>query len=190
MNPLSRTVTWIIWSILLVVYMYMAAYVMRGASATIGVVATDPVCAIPFDLQIFGASQGEAQKTMECFGEEGRRIYQGIASHEDVAYPIAYGLFYAFTLFSLSSFCVRKKGITIVVTLIPLIIVISDLIENHYIIEMIKQFPVLRADTVASMSLFNSIKWALLFPTLLLTLIFSIWSVVILVKGRKTTNDI
>ena len=163
---------------------------MRGASESIATVAIDPICAIPFDLQIFGVSQTEAQKTMECFGEEGRKIYQGIASHEDVAYPIAYGLFYAFTLFSLSSFCVERKGITLVVTLIPPLIVISDLVENHYIIEMIKQFPTLGAETVASMSLFNSIKWGLFFSTLFLVLIFSIWSVVIIVRRRKTPNSI
>ena len=190
MNPLSKTLTWIIWTILLVAYVYMAAYVMRGASESIGTVAPDPVCATPFDLQIFCVTQIEAQKTMECFGDEGRKIYRGIASHEDVGYPIAYGLFYAFTLFSLSSFCVGKKGITVVVTLIPLLTVISDLIENHYIIEMIKQFPVLRAETVSSMSLFNSIKWILFFSALVLTLIFSSWSIIIMVSRRKTANSV
>jgi hypothetical protein len=187
-SSLSKKASWSIWIALFLAYLYMAVVVMGGASESIAKIADNPSCAVPLDLKFFGVSKEEAEQTLSCFGSKGRELYVTFASREDVLYPITYGVFFGFTLFALSSFCIKRKGIILTISAIPIIITFSDFVENYYILNLLREFPALTPGSVCCMSLFNSVKWGLFFTLVLpSTVIFSIWSLKILLT-RKTSD--
>ena len=96
----------------------------------------------------------------------------------DRIYPFAYGILILFTLFALASFCTKKKWIVVVVSSLPLVIIVADFFENHFIVKLISEFPAISTDTIASFSFFNGAKWLLFFVAAFLILFFLAWSLV------------
>lgn len=165
-----------IWSLLLAGFLFMAVYIMDNAADSLTNVAEEPVCAIPLDLHMFGTSMEQASEALACMGSEGRKIYRQVESREDVFYPLIYSLFFSFTLFALSSFCIHNKNVTQIVSALPFVVMTADFFENFFIIKLIDQFPQLNNVTLSSFSFANTIKWGLSFIMFFLVGIFCILS--------------
>lgn len=159
-----------VWMVLFVPYLYLAAVVMPGVQHDVQAVALDAGCATPLDLFIVGIDRADALKALECMGQEGRDIYRAAEVREDAVYPISYGLLLAFTLWALSGFAgIRtKKGL---LALLPFLAVAFDYVENAHIVQLIDQFPNLSEETVEMASLGNQFKWSFAFVSMALILI-------------------
>jgi hypothetical protein len=162
----------------------MAGVVMSGAASAIQEAALTPGCAVPLDLFMNGLSQQEAFYTLECMGDKGRELYLQTAIRQDSIYPFSYGALLFFTLFLLSSYCTSNKKAIAACCVLPFLIIISDFIENHFIIELIEQFPLIENETVTRFSIFNQLKWKLFFLALGLVLFFASWAIIKL-KNKK-----
>jgi hypothetical protein len=182
MNPFNKKTSWIVWIILVMLYMYMAGSVMSGASVAINSVAGDSSCSKPLDLIITGIDYNQSYSSLECMGSPGRNVYKEIAIWQDSIYPVVYGLLFFFTLLFLSSYCVRSKGIILSSCLLPVLIVIADFLENHFIVTLIDEFPNLNTGTIRMLSVFNSAKWSLFFLAASLIVFYSGWALFKIVK--------
>lgn len=188
MNPFSKRTSWIIWFALMMFYLYMGGVVMSDASERIEAAATDARCAKPLDLNIMGITSRTAYQSLECMGIQGRSIYRQVEMRHDRVYPFAYGILLLFTLFALASFCTKNKLIVLVVSSLPLVIIVADFFENHFIVKLISGFPQVSADTIASLSFFNGAKWLLFFMAAFLILFFLTWSLVKLQRKKGNVS--
>lgn len=185
MIRMKVSTAWILWSSLLMAFLFMAGYIMGNAADSLNKVASDPSCAIPLDLQIFETTVEEASHALNCMGTAGRKIYHTVETREDILYPIIYSLFFSFTLLRLSSFCIQNTNAVLSITLLPFAAMTADFIENHHITTLINQFPALDPKAISAYSLANSVKWSLLFTIFFLTALFSLWSSVKLIRGKS-----
>jgi hypothetical protein len=176
---------WFIWSALLVFYLFMAIYGMGEASKAIESKAKNATCARPLDLHLLGLNFQEAHLALDCMGNDGRVAYRQIEEREDIFYPISYGLFYAFTIYGLASFLRRKTLWKWIMAAVPLLVMISDFIENRFIVRLIDQFPAIESGVVENMSLLNTLKWSGFFITIALIVMLGILSLVFLLKGNR-----
>jgi hypothetical protein len=169
--------------------MYMAGVVMSDASTTIKAVATDVNCAKPLDLIVTGIDYIQSYSSLECMGLQGRIAYKQIAIRQDSVYPVVYGLLFFFTLLCLSSYCTKAKVIITTVCSLPILIVMSDFLENHFIVNLIYEFPNLDMHTIKMLAVFNSAKWIMFFLAAVLIILFSAWALVKLLRTDRNTSQ-
>lgn len=168
----SKGRAWLVWAILLIPFGYMAGVVMPGVQHRMESVADDPACSTPLDLMLFGFTDEAAHRSLQCMGEEARPVYRAAELREDAVYPVCYGAFLAFTLWALASFggITRNRGLLV---LLPIIAVAFDYMENHYVVELIDQFPNLEEHTVDMASMGNQMKWSFAMLSMLMVLILA-----------------
>ncbi|HYG38393.1 MAG TPA: hypothetical protein VD908_07245 [Cytophagales bacterium] len=181
---LSSKTSWMTWSVLFILFLFMGGYVMPHAAESIMNIAKDASCFAPLDIQM-GVSLEDAHKSLDCSGPEGRELYRTIEKREDVFYPIIAGLLFSFTLYSLSFFCYKKQKLSLSLALVPFIITLADLTENYFVINLIDQFPSLNPETVKAMSSVNKVKWVFLFMTLGFVAYFSVVSLIRIFNKRN-----
>lgn len=117
---------------------------------------------VPLDLQ-FSYSPEKAYQLLAQFSAEDLKMYRILELTGDIAYPIIYGLFFAFIIFKLSK--------NTVFAIVPLLSILADIIENSGIAIMITSLPK-ELYTVASItSIFTSLKWILIISSLLLIVV-------------------
>ena len=179
----SKGRAWAVWAILLIPFIYMAAVVMPGVQQQMMSVADDPHCAVPLDLMMFGISDEAALTHLACMGETGRAVYRAAELKQDTIYPLFYGAFLAFTLWALASFggITRNRGLLV---LLPIIAVAFDYMENHYIVELIDQFPHLAEGTVDMASMGNQMKWSFAMLSMVMVLILAALGGIRVWRGR------
>ena len=136
-----------------------------------------PGCADIPDLS-YGLSQEKVYHDLECMGPDARTIYKKESITKDSLYPVSYGLFFAFTLLALSSLIFRRKWIVIVVTILPLIGMLFDFLENYQLRKLMDQFPELQQGTVTLASTANIGKWSFIYLSIAFTLILAVWSLI------------
>lgn len=184
MNPLSRKVTWVIWIILFIQYLFMGGYVMTNAIKDIEEVADDASCAQILDLEMGTIKLKTALNHLGCMGEEGREIYKTVAQLHDSIYPISYGLFLMFTIFALASFCFTNRWLNILSALMPLFTVVFDYQENHQIVLLIEQFPDLSQATISKAAFANQLKWIFVFTSIGLMLSYAVIALVKVIRKK------
>ena len=173
----NKRISWIIWFVLLIQFVYMMNFVMADMSSAIIDASVDPGCADIPDLS-FGLSQEEVYQDLKCLGEPGRSVYKKESVQKDSLYPVSYGLFFAFTLFALSSLLFRRRWIVIVITILPLIGMLFDFLENYQLRKLMDQFPELQQGTVTLASVANIGKWSFIYVSIAFTLILAVWSLI------------
>ena len=117
---------------------------------------------IPLDLQ-FSYSSEKAYNILAKYSDEGLKEYVIAELTVDLIFPIIYALFLSFILFKLT-----KKSI---LSLFPLLIILSDYAENIGIVTIINYLPHKLPNLVALTSLFTSLKWILIAISILLILV-------------------
>jgi hypothetical protein len=124
----------------------------------------------PLDLR-FQYSKSEVEIFFTALGPKGQQYYRLIASKIDMAYPIAYSLFFM----SLMAFFLKKKkwtkGFFPILLFLPLCAAIPDYLENFNILRMMDQGPTELLATKGS--LFTQLKWVAVLLSLAITLILA-----------------
>ena len=117
---------------------------------------------IPLDLQ-FSYSSEKAYDILANYSDEGLKEYVIAELTVDLIFPLIYALFLSFFLFKLT-----KKSI---LSLFPLLIILSDYAENIGIAVIIHYLPHKLPNLVGLTSLFTSLKWVLIAISILLILV-------------------
>jgi len=157
---------------------------MPGVQSEIDDVADRPECAELPDLS-FGISTDKVYQELDCMGDNGRTVYQKESLLKDSIYPVSYGLFFAFTLFVLSSLTFRRKWPVIVVSILPLAGMLFDFLENYKLRKLMDQFPVLQQETVSMASIANIGKWSFIYVSIAVILILAVWSFIRIIEGIR-----
>ncbi|MFO7923255.1 MAG: hypothetical protein R6U58_06145 [Bacteroidales bacterium] len=106
----------------------------------------------PLDL-MFGSAPEVTFKMISAYGDEGRQNYlQGLLLL-DFIYPVIYSLFLAFSLYRLYQ--------NVLLSLSPVLILLSDYIENAGIIIMLLSWPEEMNVIAYTTCFFTSMKWVL-----------------------------
>ena len=117
---------------------------------------------IPLDLQ-FSYSSEKAYNILAKYSNQDLKEYVIAELTVDLIFPIVYALFLSFLLFKLT-----KRSI---LSLFPLLIILSDFSENFGIAAIIHYLPHKLPNLVALTSLFTSLKWILIAISILLILV-------------------
>lgn len=179
---------WIIWALLLVFYMIMGGVVMSGHSKRIAETSTIPDCALIPDLLIFKVTRDNVEKSLDCMGEEGRQAYYQAETRGDSIYPLAYSLFLAFTLWSLSFYLFKKPKLSLFLALLPIAAMMFDYLENMQFLKMLRDYPEILDGTISKASLFANLKWAFALSAMALVILAAIASLGKLITGRNRIN--
>lgn len=188
MNPLKKSTTWIIAGLLFLLFQYMGAIVLPNVSASLNEVAENAICAVPLDLKVMGITKEKALNTLSCMGTEGRKIYRQAETREDIIYPISYGMFFSFILFSMGAYGMSNRKVIWTLAVLPFIVTCMDLGENYHIVKLIDQFPELDEYTIDSVALFNTLKWCGLFLTFTLVAFIALWNLARMMKRKSTAS--
>lgn len=171
------------WGVLFVPYLYLAVVAMPGLMVDMRAVALDASCAKPLDLFLFGFTEAQATQVFECLGDSGMAVYQAGERLQDAIYPLSYALLMSFTLWALSGITVsgRKRAL---LTVLPLLAMAFDYVENAHIIQLIDQYPALGAETVLKASVGNQLKWFFVFLSIGFIGLFGLLSTLRVARGR------
>ncbi|NOX85131.1 MAG: hypothetical protein GXO86_04055 [Chlorobi bacterium] len=172
---ITKRIFLIIWFILLIQFVYMMNFVMSDMASAIVDASERPGCTEMPDIS-FGVTRDMAFQDLDCMGKEGRAVYKKESIEKDSIYPVSYGLFFAFTILTLSLPVFRKKWPVVVLTVIPLIGSLFDFIENHYLRRLVDQFPNLQTHTVAMANMANIGKWSFIYTGIAIAAILTVWS--------------
>ena len=135
---MKKTVSFkILWMLLLLLNIFMIFRVMPRGSEKIIAASADTENIGLLDVQIIGFDKEIAYSLLNAMGEQGRRQYAVFAIREDMVFPITYGLFLALTLFLLTQKRFQKKAPAILISLLPLLAMAADFVENHLILLLI-----------------------------------------------------
>jgi hypothetical protein len=136
--------------------------------------ADDPENAVLLDVHPFWFTKAEALQALQAMGEQGRQQYIRFHKREDLIFPIVYGSFLALSLFLLNRKRLQKRKLIYLIPAVPLLAMMADLVENHHIVLLTRQFPDLNSVTVKIAAIANAIKWSSVSLSLLLTAMFAV----------------
>ncbi len=143
--------------ILTVVYMIFPLFVLPNAQRTLAEASGDPNYA-PLDLRP-GFSPDQAWEALDVLGETGRQQYQFMEMVMDVAYPLVYGVFFAFMIVFLFRQVGGRLAKITAVAWFPIVGMVADWLENIGILQVLSAFPE-RADGWARFaSVAGQAKW-------------------------------
>ena len=107
-------------------------------------------------------------------GREGRDIYHFMAGKVDMIYPVVYGVFFVLLLASLLKKIISKKSKIIFLSLLPLIGMLFDYLENLNTLNLLNKFPNITPEQVSYGSQMTQIKWVFLILSILLVFALAI----------------
>ncbi len=183
---MKKYINWLLWVPSLVFFLYMAVIEMPKAGRHLENVVENPTCASIPDLFLFGISMEAVTESLTCMGTAGIDKYIHIATHEDSIFPLAFGLFFALTLFFLISYTVEQKRIAWSLALVPVIAALADYYENMNMIQVASQFPDLDPEIVFKASVGNIWKWLFLTINTILLVVYGFRALVFLIDNRKS----
>lgn len=120
----------------------------------------------------FGYSPAELDQIFAAYGEDGRRFY-AVNLLADTPFPIFGGI--AGALFVLVAF--RDRTWRKILASIPLVFLVTDLIENVLLFGLSQAYPPLSESIAVIASLITQIKRAAFYMTVLLMVISALWLV-------------
>lgn len=93
-------------------------------------------------------------------GNNGRSVLKSIYLFHDFLFPIIYGFFYIMAIaYFINQLSVNKKWMLL--TLIPLIMILADFVENFIIVQLINTFPIQNHGLASILGSITLIKWLL-----------------------------
>jgi hypothetical protein len=182
---MKSKMVWLIGLLLFALYIYMAAFVMSGASAAIAQASTDASCGIVPDLMMFAIDSANLAKSFDCMGNGGRAAYHYAETRYDSIYPITYALFLSFALWHLFNYVFRNRKLAALASLIPIMAMCFDFMENHYLLKLLNAYPTLNPKTISSAALYNSLKWAFAIPAMLGFVVMGLAALVLKIKRNN-----
>ena len=130
---------------------------------------------LPLDLY-FSYSSDEVYNLFANFSPAELKTYMITELTVDIVYPIVYSLLFAFVIFKLSG-----KAIF---SMVPILVMFLDYLENIGIVTMIHYYPHQLNSVATITSIFTSLKWILVIVSVALILIFLVKKLI----NRKTTH--
>jgi len=94
-------------------------------------------------------------------GDEGRNTYHFATGVIDMIYPLVYGALLILLLVKLLQYIFKKKSWYIYLSLLPILIMIFDYIENINTLLMLSKYPEISNIHVSFGSMVSGIKWYL-----------------------------
>jgi len=172
---------------MLILSFSMIKWIVPNASSKVTKHADDPENAVLLDVHPFWFTEAEAMDALHAMGEQGRQQYIRFHKREDLIFPIVYGLFLSFSLFLLNRKRLQKSILIYLIPAVPLLAMMADLVENHHIVLLTRQFPDLNFVTVKIAAIANAIKWGSLIVSLAIIalLVVRIVASIILRSGSK-----
>lgn len=121
----------------------------------------------PPDLSI-GISKEDFIAFLEAGGSEGRRIYTEVIKTNDFLYPLAYGIFFSYTIFLLASGIESRffKNLAF----LPIVSMLADFTENSCFILLASDYPNFNDTLFAIGRIAQIVKWYAAFASLLVIL--------------------
>ena len=89
----------------------MIAVVMPSATARLVAVADKPECVKPLDLYMSGFTEVQVDANFACLGSAGLAIYREVETHDDIFYPMSYGIFFSLGIFLWGGYFTNKKKV-------------------------------------------------------------------------------
>jgi hypothetical protein len=121
----------------------------------------------------FAYSPDEINLLFNQLGATGRMLYTFQTAVVDMIYPLVYSLF-LFMLFGVANSNKKQTKMIKAIRLMPFGIALFDYLENFNSLQMLSDFPEITAFSVATGSLFTSIKWILVVFTVLILLAIAV----------------
>jgi hypothetical protein len=122
-----------------------------------------------FDVTCGGYDSAHAAKVIDELGDDGRQIYVRWHFTLDLLFPLIYGATLAAFLIWLATLNGFGQAYRWLVSIIPLLAVSSDLLENSFVLLMVASEPP-RTDLAPIASVFTQIKCASLVASFILLL--------------------
>lgn len=174
----------VLWFLALAFYGYRMVSLVDKANAMLEV-ANNFDAYKSLDAHYFGFTVQQAKQTLEALGEQALPQYKHIEEVEDFWYPIGYGILLCLTILLLGWRTTWPKLAILVASCMPLLAMFLDFYENHYIVQLIDQYPNLRNETVQTASKYNIWKW--LFVTIACIEVVVLLIIRLMKKRKRTT---
>lgn len=118
-------------------------------------------------------------------GPEGRATYASVASGLDMVYPLVYGILFVLVLAFLLQQVVKPRSPLLYLSLLPLLGVLFDYLENFNTLSLLRSYPQLSVNDVVRGEGLTRTKWSVLFFCFLIVLFLLIkWGVEKLSKRK------
>lgn len=178
MNALRKISNFITLAILLVLYAYIAFFVMpHMANLT-------PLAKAPLDL-LFSYNADTAYAHLESFGDIGREKYAHFSLTIDSLYPAVYTALFMVIIMILARYIWPLRLKMHRLALVPIFAFVFDLAENFCIRKLLTSYPE-RLDTmVGYSSLFSSLKWSSVGITCILILVLMVLAILKKIRTEK-----
>lgn len=157
-NHIKFPFLYLAWGLLFIINIAMVFRVMPEAENRILSASDTPEKVELLDVEVFGFDEEKVHQIMTALGKEGRKQYIRFHRHQDFIFPFTYAFFLSITLFLLAGKRFRSNLPAIITSLIPLLAMMADFIENHYITLICKQYPDTEPGIIQAASLANSAK--------------------------------
>ncbi len=124
----------------------------------------------PLDLQ-FAYTPQMAYESISSYSDVIRKKYIIGEMTVDIIYPFFYTLFLSFSIFLIYRNKKDSNSLAIQFSLVPYIILVSDLLENTGIVTMLSKYPQELISVAWGTSYFSTLKWVTVAFSLLLIII-------------------
>lgn len=152
---LYRIASWKTLLLGVVLYIPFPAYFLANLEARLNALAGKAIG--PIDL-LLGYNPTKISQMVADYGPEGRSIYAQGSLIIDTAYPLIYTFLFCIILSLL--FRRRSYAPFPTVNVLPLSILVFDLIENGFIVYLLKSYPDSAASAASLCSILTNLKWA------------------------------
>lgn len=139
----------------------------------------------PLDTR-FSYSLQDVKYLFDKFGTEGRELYTIVAGRVDMIYPIIYGVLLILILAFLSRKVFGLYSKWILISLLPIIGMLFDFLENFNTLQLLNQYPELQQQSVSIGEQFTRVKHIALFTCVGLVLILT---TALIVKSISKKNN-
>lgn len=127
----------------------------------------------PLDTRLSYSTE-EVKLLFDKLTEEGRNIYLFITGKIDMIYPLIYGLLFTLLLANLLKKLTRPGSKIILVSLLPLVGMLFDYLENVNIIRLLNSYPTLSEEHVQWGEQVTRLKHGVLFFSVILILVLAV----------------
>lgn len=133
----------------------------------------------------FSYTHEEVLTDFEKLGEQGRVLYTVIVGRIDMVYPMVFGFLFVLTLAWLLRRITHPESDWIYLSLLPLLVILLDYLENFNTLHLLKTFPNITEEAVSRGETFTLLKHVLGLVCVALIVCFA----VVLVVGRMRKGD-
>jgi hypothetical protein len=161
---------WIIWILSLLFLLYAENRLRTAGEQLLKPIVNQN----PPDLSI-GISKDDFIAFLEAGGPDGRRVYVDVIKANDFLYPLAYGVFFSYTIFLLASGLDSKflKNFAF----LPIVSMLADFTENSCFILLASEYPEFNNTIFFIGRNAQMVKWYGAFASILVILILIVLNI-------------